>query len=252
VLEGHANSGRSGQTLAVPGDLDGDGYPELAVGVPGSDAAANRAGAVYLVRGGPDLGTMDLEDAWGAILGSDQGSWAGTGLVAAGDIDGDGKGDLLVGAPDADHGGMNEVGTVPVILGASSLGGTTSTSAAYATLVGQHSYEGLGANLAAGDWNDDGFADLLLGSEEAQDTYGDAVGAGYLFYGVMAVGETSVSDADAIFRGDEVWHQFGRVVANLGDVSADGVDDLALGAPYSAAGGTSNTGEACIFFGAGF
>ncbi len=250
VIEGHENSGRSGETLALAGDLDGDGYNELAVGVPGSDAAANRAGAVHLVRGGPSLGTMDLEDAWGVLTGSVQGGWAGRGLASGGDIDGDGTGDLLVGSPEADHGAMHEAGTVSVVLGDSSLAGSHSLStAAYATLVGQHSYEGLGQTLAAGDWDDDGFTDLLLGAEDGEDTYGEAVGAGYLFYN-LSMGESSVTTADAIFRGDEVWHEFGRVVANVGDINGDGVDDLGLGAPYSDASGTSSTGEACLFYGA--
>ena len=252
VIEGHSNAGLSAQTLAAPGDLDGDGYTELAVGVPGDDGASNRAGAVYLVRGGPDLGTMDLEDGWAVLQGADQAGRAGTSIAAAGDLDGDGKGDLLIGAPDADHAGMNENGTVSIVLGDSSLAGVSSLSAAYATLYGQDSYEGLGENLAAGDWDHDGLSDVLLGSEDAQDTYGDAVGAGYLFYGSLATGDIDASTADAIFRGDEEWHQFARLVGNLGDVSGDGVDDLALGAPYSSEGGASSGGELCVFFGAGY
>jgi len=104
--------------LASPGDMDGDGSPEVAIGARSSDVMASDAGAVYLVTDDPGAwpDEVDLADAHSRLLGEVQGDWFGHGVAAGGDLDDDGLDDLLITAPYNDQAGSAS-GKVYVVYG---------------------------------------------------------------------------------------------------------------------------------------
>lgn len=97
-LTGEGATDRFGTSVAVPGDVDGDGFVDLLVGAPGRDEAGEDAGAAYLFFG-PLFGGVAAADADARFLGEAPFDFAGQAVSAAGDVDADGHPDLLVGAP---------------------------------------------------------------------------------------------------------------------------------------------------------
>jgi len=115
MLEGSAADDAAGSAVANAGDVDGDGRDDLLIGAPGEDSTDTDAGAAYLVLG-PVSGTSLLSDAAAVLLGEAAGDEAGSAVAGAGDVDGDGAGDLLVGAPLADDAFTN-AGAAYVVFG---------------------------------------------------------------------------------------------------------------------------------------
>jgi hypothetical protein len=106
VLLGEEHQDQAGWSVAGLGDTDGDGTSDLAVGAPMGDGNGSQPGVVYVVRG-PVAGTVDLAAADLRVVGEEDADETGATVAAAGDVDGDGLQDLLVGAPRNDRGGFN-------------------------------------------------------------------------------------------------------------------------------------------------
>jgi hypothetical protein len=104
-LEGEAVGDLAGAYMAPAGDVDGDGWRDMLISAYANDAAGEDAGAVYLVRGPVSEGVTPLSDAAWAWRGRDQADQAGRAVAGGGDLDGDARPDVLVGAPYADHDG---------------------------------------------------------------------------------------------------------------------------------------------------
>lgn len=173
-------------------DFNGDGLADLAAGSEGN--------SVQLYRG-TTSGLMSVSSP----LTQGAGSQFGVSIAAAGDVDGDGYGDLVVGAPG------NR--TVYIYRGTSS--GVSSTPIA---LMGPVNSDFGRAVAGAGDVNGDGYADVLVGAPTA--------GRAFLYYGGASMDAT----ADVTFSGGPT-SRFGAAVASLGDGNADGFSDIAIGAP---------------------
>ena len=242
-----------GEKVAGAGDVDGDGFDDLLFGAKEVDGDSSDAGRAYLVFGGTSLGSTSLlgtaDVEWD---GEDRNDNLGHGLAPAGDHDGDGLADLLLGAPDSDDGASN-AGTVYLVYG--------STSLASGDLANVPSFDGAGSGDALGHWyglghvdfDGDGTDDLALGAYKVDDT-DDDVGAVYLFEGgTRRSGTTSVDDADMTVLGSSYAggnSYFGYAVADHGgDVNGDGVDDLVVGAYYWDQAAT-NAGAVFVFYGA--
>ena len=116
VLLGDAAGDEAGGAVAAAGDVNGDGYDDILVGAARYNGEYQDMGAAYLVWGPVPSGECDLEDGGVTFLGEAPGDHAGTAVAAAGDVNGDGLGDLLIGANEQDAGGLSR-GAVYLVYG---------------------------------------------------------------------------------------------------------------------------------------
>jgi hypothetical protein len=213
-----------GSVLAVAPDVDGDGLDDVLVG----DSAADTAWLVY--AGLP--GDLDLALADAVFTAQSTGDQAGAAVAGAGDVDGDGHGDVLVGAPS--RGAAGSTSGAAYLLTWTAGAGLPGGSLAGATSIftGEDAADRAGTTVAGpGDVDGDGRDDLLVGAPY-DETGGTTAGAAYLVYGASAAaGTTSLSAADARFLGESAGDEAGAAVGGVGDLDGDGVADLAFGAP---------------------
>jgi hypothetical protein len=174
--------------------------------------------------------------------GEPQNDRLGTSVAAAGDVDGDGMADLLIGAPMFDSADENE-GRTYLITGP--LSGTISAGSAAGTVDGLIREDRLGTAVAApGDVDGDGLADLLLGAY-GDDTGGNSAGAAFLVLG-PATGATTIDNAHAAFWGESSSDRAGFAVSTVGDVDGDGLADLFIAADRN---GSGSAGAAYVVLG---
>lgn len=225
------------------GDLNGDGVDDLLVGAPNLDASALQSGAVYLIHS-PVTGTMSLSEADAKLVGV-RGSNAGC-SVAAGDVDGDGLDDALIGAQDEQTSGT-EAGAAYLVIGPFS--GEMGLTEASAKLVGEAADDHAGHSVAAGDVDGDGVEDVLVGAYTADPDSKSSAGAAYLVIGPVS-GTMELSEADAKLMGENEGDHAGGSLAT-GDLDADGLDDVLIGARGEDTGG-EGAGAVYLLFGRGF
>ncbi len=232
----------AGRAVTYAGDMNGDGFDDLAIGADRESSAAHQAGAVYVVQG-PFAGSFPLSNADAKVTGEAEGDWAGTALSGGVDVDGDGFDDLIIGAPFNDE-GEEDAGAVYLLLGPVS--GNVSLANAEAKLHGECLDGHVGFSVSmVGDMDADGLGDFLIG-DSVSDVGGLDAGAAYLFYGGVT-GTIPVSDADALFLGQSPGDNAGRV-GSAGDVNGDGFDDILIGATGEDSG-ADNAGATYLLLG---
>lgn len=165
--------------------------------------------------------------------------WLGFSVSSAGDVNGDGYSDVLVGAPHYDKTKSNEGGAFVYRGGASGL-----TLTAVTFVSGQQDAE-MGYSVStAGDFNGDGYGDIVVGSDKYDNGQNDE-GRATVFYGSsVGCGSANKTDLEVNYPGA----YFGRSVGGSTDVNADGYDDVIVGAPFYG-NGSSDEGGAWVFYG---
>ena len=261
----HATSGLPNQLLAsgdlgcsfgealATGDFDKDGFSDLAIGVPkhGSGAVKILYGSLFGLK---SSGSQLWDEPSVGIRPTGSGSRYGDAL-ATGDFNSDGFFDLAIGAPGRDIGGVSEAGAVNVLYG-SAFGLTASGYSWWhqstPTIGGAPEVNDFfGADLAAGDFNNDGFFDLAIGVPN------DAVGIVNNAGGVQVL---SGSALGLTALGSQLWNQgpvggtpeeadfFGTALA-AGDFNKDGFFDLAIGVPGDSVGTINAAGAVNVLYG---
>ena len=216
LLTGAPWGGGVGDALAGAGDVNGDGYPDLIVG-DDFQGSGPPAGQAYLVHG-PVSGVSSLMGADAVLTGANQGDYAGCAVACAGDVNGDGLDDLLVGA----HGESR--GMAHLVL--SPVEGEVSLADADASLLAEHNGDAVGSSVAgAGDLDGDGLADFMIGAPSTQ----TGIGRAYAVLGRPS-GEVSLASAEVRIIAAEVGDETGSAVAGAGDVDGDGALDVIVGA----------------------
>ena len=211
-----------GTAVASAGDVNGDGYDDVIVGARLYSGDYNNEGAAFIFYGSPD-GLSPAPDL--VLLGGRAGATFGHSVASAGDVNGDGYDDVLVGAPQYSD-GLPAAGAAFLFYG--SPAGLNPTPGW--TFVADQAGVRLGTSVAGvGDLNGDGFADVVVGAPLYDDGLLENAGAVWVFLGSPAGLDPTPHQ---ILTGDVPGSQFGYSVAPLGDVSDDTFADIIVGAPY--------------------
>ncbi len=236
--EGDQAEARFGVSVDGAGDVNGDGYDDVLVGAHTWDGGQTNEGAVFLYLGssaGPGVAA-----AWMAEGDTDD-LKLGSSLAGAGDVDGDGFADVIVGAPFYEDTLALEGGAFVYTGSASGLSAAPAWTAS-----GGQATAMFGVRVeAAGDPNGDGYADVVVGSHVWDGPAGTDTGAAFVFAG-SATGLGLTSAATVV--GDQAGANLGRAVGAAGDVDGDGWPDLLLGALHYDAGQTDE-GRAYLHLG---
>ncbi len=203
---------QASMVVQILGDHDGDGAPDIAAR--SQDYGIVRRGTVY-VETGIATGTVDLAADATYSYNDWQGDEVGAAIVSLGDATGDGIDDLAIGDPSSDH------RTVYVLAGGELPGAYSVHNAPIAELSSSTGVDRFGSTIAATDYDGDGYADILVGTEMHPSVHG--------FLGPFA-GLRESADADVRWFGEQ---SLGYAIAADGDVDADGQPDLLFGAPFA-------------------
>jgi hypothetical protein len=226
------NSGDDfGGSVSGVGDVNNDGYDDVIIGARSNAAGGHNCGRAYLYYGGSSMDNA-ADVTFTGVAAEDR---FGYQVSGAGDVNGDGYDDVLIGASQNDQGG-SEAGQAYLFFG-----GQQMDSAADVTFTGEAADNLFGIALSgAGDVNDDGFDDVIIGTYASFAIIDN--GFAYVYYG----GQNMDRVYDAKFTGGASNDRFGISVSSAGDINNDGIDEIIIGADGNDSGGT-NAGRAYIY-----
>ncbi|MBL8767652.1 MAG: FG-GAP repeat protein, partial [Planctomycetes bacterium] len=230
-----------GLSVASAGDVNGDGFADVIVGAPYFDQGTNDEGMAFVFLGSAN--GVASTSAWSAE-GNQFGALFGSSVASAGDVNGDGFGDVIVGAPEinvAPGQGTTHEGQAYVYLGSAT--GLATTPAWTQTVPQSNALFGCSV-ASAGDVDGDGFDDVVVGAKLLDNGQSNE-GRAFLFRG-SASGLAAVPAWTA--ESDVANAQFGSSVASAGDVNGDGFADVVVGA-YNLTNGITSEGKAYQYLG---
>lgn len=261
-------------SVSRAGDINGDGFSDLIIGAPVSSPNGKWSGASYIIYGVNDTETIYLseiekeDNTSGFIIkGLSEGDFFGHTVSDAGDVNGDGLDDIIIGAPSADPNGINS-GTTYVVYGRQNLDDIKLGSSIDLTQIvagtGGFSLNGPTNGVqsgyavsGAGDVNGDGFDDVIIGSPFA-DTNGSDSGNVFIIFGSaentpvelseLIIDGESTAENGFVIHGIAAGDMSGFSVSGAGDVNGDGLDDIVMGAPGEATKGEMS-GSSFVVFG---
>jgi len=228
TVQGNHYNGNLAESLAFVPDVDGDGMDEFIAGEPRVGHQADGYGRAYLVHG-PVFGDPSIEDIADRMVAVSEDDRFGFSVAPAGDMDGDGVTDLVVGAPYSDVSGA-DAGMAFLFSG--HVAGEVPASDALASLTGEGAEDNAGWAVGpAGDVDGDGFDDVLIGAIDHDGGGYYASGTVYLVHGPVS-GTVNLGAAQTRFEGYEAGLHAGRDVAGAGDVNGDGQPDILIGSNH--------------------
>lgn len=246
----------AGESVSDAGDVNGDGFMDLLIGAYTADISYStdvfsNEGKAYVVFGGPSLGSASLvraaqNDGGFALIGEAVSDVAGDAVSSAGDMNGDGYADVIIGAP----GATSTRGKSYIVFGASNpmssslaeFANETGGFALYGEDIGDYAGNSV---RGAGDVNGDGYADVIIGTKNYSDDFGKA----YVVFGgpnltSRSFAEIAAGDGGFGIREESPGGRAGDAVSGAGDINGDGYADLIIGAP-----GRNDSGKAYVVFG---
>ncbi|WP_164928646.1 FG-GAP-like repeat-containing protein [Gloeobacter violaceus] len=268
VINGSNNYDRSGTSVSGAGDVNGDGLDDVIVGAssasPDGRYAAGRSYVVFGKRGGQPAELSTLENGTSrdgfVINGSNNYDGSGYSVDGAGDVNGDGLDDVIVGAPGADPDSRYAAGRSYVVFG--KRGGQpvelatleSGTSRNGFVINGSNDYDSAGIAVSGvGDVNGDGLDDVIVGAPGADPDSRYAAGRSYVVFGKrggqpveLATLESGTSRNGFVINGSIENFLSGVAVSGAGDVNGDGLDDLIVGTDPD---GRYNTEHSYVVFG---
>ncbi len=250
VINGENSNNYSGHSVSSAGDVNGDGLDDLIVGAFGISKS-------YIIFGKKDSTTIELSaiasGTGGFVINGN--NYNGKSVSSAGDVNGDGLDDLIVGTPQSDLNGKKIVGKSYVIFGKTD--NTAINLSAIGTggfvINGENAYDRSGFSVStAGDVNGDGLDDLIVGSFEADPSGKSKAGKSYVIFGKINNAEVNLSVVASgtgglgfVINGESAGDLSGSSVSTAGDVNGDGLDDLIIGARMAKA----RAGKSYVIFG---
>src|SRR5215471_12311103 len=254
----------TGGWVSSAGDINGDGFSDLIIGAAWGGTNGANAGASYVLFGkasgfGSVVSVASLNGSNGfQINGETEGDQAGYSVASAGDLNGDGFDDLIIGARFADPGGVF-TGATYVVFGKAS---GFSASLELSSLNGSNGFEIDGANAfdytgfsvaSAGDVNKDGFDDIIIGASGA-DPHGNLSGAAYVVFGKAGgFGATlslaSLNGSNGFKISGALERDFAGTSVAAGDINGDGYSDIIVGAPGASGLSGDDEGATYIIWG---
>ncbi len=237
TAESNQGNALFGWSVATAGDVNGDGYSDVIVGAYNYDNVLTDLGRAYLFYGSSN--GLSTTAGWTAQVNQPYAHF-GNSVSTAGDVNGDGYSDVIVGALGFD-GGNEDEGKVFVYYGSST--GLSPTPAW--SMEGQQDSAYFGCSVStAGDVNGDGYNDIIIGSYKYNNGEIDE-GRAYVYLGSSAGLPDS---ANWISEGNQTNSYFGSSVSTAGDVNGDGFSDVIIGAPFFDNGQTDE-GKVFVYYG---
>ncbi len=240
---------RFGSAIANIGDLEADGVIDLVVGAPLDDDGGTDRGALWVLFMNDD-GTVDIEQKISDTEGNlpltavlDDNDQFGSAVAELGDLNGDGIFDIAVGAPLDDDGGTDRGAVWILFLNADGTAQSaqkiSDSAIGFIDILEDNDQFG-GAIANIGDLNNDLVPEIAVGARLSDDGGGDRGAVWILFLardGSVLAGQ-KISDTDGEFAGIlQDGDRFGSAVAGIGDLDADGIEDIAVGATGDDDGG---------------
>lgn len=265
VIDGLKEGDQIGLSVSSAGDFNGDGFDDILIGASRFEPSPYLSNEIYLIFGSSSgmparFDLLDLDGTNGIVFNSGGAISHYDKVTSAGDVNGDGFDDVLIGSyyPDVRSGSYLVYGTdegLPASFDLTDLDGTNGFS-----MRGSGPYSPISSFLgnsfsvaSAGDVNGDGFDDMLIGAPKAEPN-GMVSGETYLVYGSASEqpAELDLSSLDGtdgfIFRGIRRTNESGFSVSSAGDVNGDGFDDIMIGAPGANPNG-NDSGETYLVYG---